>query len=43
MGFRSEICHADFAVKFTLDTSILTALSKATPLGKHRLDRESAV
>ena len=45
MRFRSEIRtrHVDFALKFALDTSILSALSKAIPLGKRRLDRESAV
>ena len=36
MGFR-------FALKFALDTSILTALSKEIPQGKHRLDGQGAV
>ena len=47
MGFRTEIRtrHMDFALRFALNTSILTALSKAKaiPKGKRRLDRESAV
>ena len=45
MGFRSEICtgHVDFALKFALDASILTALSKAIPHGERRQDSESAV
>ena len=45
MGFHTEICtqHVDFALKFALDMSSLTAFSKANPQGKHRLDRESAV
>ena len=45
MGFRTEIRtrHVDFPLKFALDMSILTALSKAIPHGKLRLDRESAV
>ena len=30
-------------MKFALDTSILTALSKEIPKGKHRLDRAGAV
>ena len=40
MGFRTEIRtrHVEFALKFALDTSILIALSKATPQGKCRLD-----
>ena len=33
----------DVVLKFALDTSILTALSKAIPQGKRRLDREGAV
>ena len=33
----------DFAVRFALDMSLLTALSKSVPQGKRRLDRESAV
>ena len=39
MGCRSQIHtqHADFAVKFTLDTSILAALSKGVPQGKRCL------
>ena len=42
---RAEIrtSHVDFALKFALDTSTLTALSKAIPQRKCRLDRESAV
>ena len=45
MGFRSEIRtrHADVAVRFALDTSILTALSKGIPQGHRSLDREGAV
>ena len=45
MEFRTEIRtrHVDFELKFALDTSILTALRKAIPQGKHRLDRESVV
>ena len=45
MGFRTEIRthNVDFALKFALDTSVLTALSKAVPQGKRRLDREGAV
>ena len=45
MEFRSETLtrHADFAVKFALSTSILTALSKGIPQGNRRLDREGAV
>ena len=44
MGFRTAIrtWHVDFALKLTLDTSILTALSTSIPQGKGRLDRESA-
>ena len=41
MEFRSEV-HTwkwDFALKFALDMSILTALSKAIP--RRRLDREA--
>ena len=45
MGFRTAIRtqHVDSAVKFALNTSILTALSRAIPQGKRRLDREGAV
>ena len=45
MGFRSAVrtWKWDFALQFALDTSILTALSKAIPQGKHRLDRKGAV
>ena len=45
MGFRSEVrtWKWDFALKFALDTSILIALSKEIPQGKHRLDRQGAV
>ena len=45
MGFRSEprTWKWDFALKFALDTSTLTALSKGIPQGKHRLDRKSTV
>ena len=44
MGFRTEIRtqHVDFALRFALDTSILTALSKAIPQEKRCLDKESA-
>ena len=42
MGFHNEIRsrHVDLALTFAVDTSILTALSKAIPQGKRRLDRE---
>ena len=45
MEFRTEVRtrHVDFALQLALDTSILTALSKGIPQGKHRLDRESTV
>ena len=45
MGFCTEVrtWKWDFALKFALDTSILTALSEAIPQGKHRLDRAGAV
>ena len=45
MGFCTEIRtrHVDFALKFALDTSILTALSKAIRQGKHCLNRASAI
>ena len=45
MGFRTDIrtWHVDFALRFALETSILTALSMAIPQGMRRLDRESAV
>ena len=45
MGFRSEVrtWQWDFTLKFALDTSILTAFSKASTQGKHRLDKEGAV
>ena len=41
MGFRSEVRTRkwNFALKFALDTSVLTALSKGIPQGKHRLDK----
>ena len=45
MGFRTNIRtrHVDFALKFALDMSILTALSEAIPQRERRPDRESAV
>ena len=45
MGFQSKVRTRkwDFALQFALGTSILTALSKAIPQGKRRLDREGAV
>ena len=45
MGFRTEVrtWKWDFALQFALDTLILTALSKGTPQGRRRLDKEGAV
>ena len=44
MGFRSEVLKMlDFALRFALDTSILTVLSKGIPQGRRRLDGEGAV
>ena len=37
---KGDILKWDFAEKFALDTSILTALFEEIPQGKHRLDRQ---
>ena len=43
MGFRTESCtrHVDFALKVALDTSILTALSKAIPNGPNTVSEST--
>ena len=42
MGFRAALCtrHVDFTLKFALNTPILTALPKAIPQGKRRLEKK---